>query len=94
MTIDWKTSVIERSELLEQYYMGIAPDDSFNWGERLKNLWHTIPMPSGLGVLIIGKDGCGKHTAAAHLLSFFLNSSHRYTPIFLYGDDFLDEGET
>lgn len=54
------------------YLINSTLDDTFGWGERFKKMWNFDP-PNGL--LLTGPDGCGKHTAAAHMYSL-LNDSH------------------
>lgn len=49
-------------------------DDTFGWGARFEYLWsHDRALPRGL--LLTGPNGCGKHTAAAHMFRV-LNETH------------------
>ncbi len=47
-----------------------APDDSFGWGALLEQMRKEDIRPSGL--LLTGPSGCGKHTAAAHMMKLLL----------------------
>lgn len=54
------------------FLLDSALDDTFGWGERFQQM-KGFNTPCGL--LLTGPDGCGKHTAAAHMLGL-LNNSH------------------
>lgn len=51
-----------------------APDDTFGWGATFQQMWTEAFHPNGL--LLTGADGCGKHTAAAHMLRILLEENY------------------
>ena len=55
----------EQSEVAAGLVQSEIPDD-FGWGYTLEQMWKERSRPKGL--LLTGPDGCGKHTAAAHML--------------------------
>lgn len=70
----WDEETCERilndGDTLGCYYDAFAPDDTFGWGRLFQQMWFSSydAQPSGTGVLLTGPAGCGKHTAAAHLI--------------------------
>lgn len=68
----------ELKSWLEEAIHGTAPfgilsgdeglDDTFGWGARFEKMWNgQILTPDSHGLILTGPDGCGKHTAAAHM---------------------------
>ncbi len=70
----WSKAFLEdlkdSGEMLGEYYLAVTPDDTFGWGNLFQKMWFSDvhALPSGTGVLLTGPAGCGKHTAAAHLI--------------------------
>ena len=63
-------------------------DDTFGWGARFEHMWKSRPdRPCGL--LLSGPNGCGKHTAAAHMFRI-LNETH--TVLLLDGPELCANG--
>ena len=52
------------------------PDDTFGWGATLEQMWREPAHPSGL--LLLGPDGCGKHTAALHMMRILMADGYQY----------------
>lgn len=61
-------------------------DDSFGWGAVLEAMWKRPDHPSGL--LLTGQEGCGKHTAQAHMLRLLLNDGYE---VLIISDDVFPE---
>ena len=75
---EWADLVLDNGEMLGQYYDAAAPDDTFGWGNLFRKMWFSDygHRPSGTGVLLTGPEGCGKHTAAAHLIRELRNRDY------------------
>ena len=75
---EWADLVLDNGEMLGQYYDAAAPDDTFGWGSLYRKMWFSdySHRPSGTGVLLTGPEGCGKHTAAAHLIRELRNRDY------------------
>ncbi|MCD8086513.1 MAG: hypothetical protein LUF28_09395 [Clostridiales bacterium] len=87
----WAEEMERRSSAFEKCLETHWTDDSCGWGALLKNLWWTeeaTTRPSGL--LLTGPEGCGRHTAAAHMVRFL--QEQNFGSIWLSGDDLLEEG--
>ena len=52
------------------------PDDTFGWGATLEQMWREPAHPSGL--LLLGPDGCGKHTATLHMMRILMADGYQY----------------
>ena len=76
---DWADLVLDSGELLGQFCDAAPPDDTFGWGALYRKMWFSDydHRPSGTGVLLTGPEGCGKHTAAAHLIRELRNRDYR-----------------
>ncbi len=61
------------------------PDDTFGWGATLEQMWREPWRPSGL--LLLGPDGCGKHTAALHMMRVLLEDGYQYA---VFNDEVFD----
>ena len=67
-------------------------DDTFGWGERLCKMWNNgtlAPPPQGL--ILTGPDGCGKHTAAAHMYNI-LTETHPTNALVIDGQTLCADG--
>ena len=75
---EWNDIVLDNGEMLGQYYDAAVPDDTFGWGNLYRKMWFSdySHRPSGTGVLLTGPEGCGKHTAAAHLIRELRNRDY------------------
>ena len=75
---EWADLVLDNGEMLGQYYDAAVPDDTFGWGSLYRKMWFSdySHRPSGTGVLLTGPEGCGKHTAAAHLIRELRNRDY------------------
>ncbi len=88
---DWAAQMERRSGAFEQCLETHWTDDSCGWGALLQNLWwaeEATTRPSGL--LLTGPEGCGRHTAAAHMVRFL--REQEFGSVWLTGDDLLAEG--
>lgn len=63
-----------------------ALDDTFGWGARFEQMMGPNP-PHGL--LLTGPDGCGKHTAAAHMFKILFETHYA---LLLNGEDLCADG--
>ncbi|MCD7760204.1 MAG: hypothetical protein LUH16_00270 [Clostridiales bacterium] len=59
-------------------------------GARLRTLWDGGESLRPLGLLLTGPEGCGRHTAAAHMVRFLWDKE--FGSIWLSGHDLLAEG--
>lgn len=71
---NWLKICQEYSEIAVKMFREEPPDDTFGWGLTLTQLWQERVRPKGL--LLTGPDGCGKHTAAAHMLHILLQEHY------------------
>ena len=71
---NWLKICQEYSEITVKMVRKEPPDDFFGWGATLEQLWQESVRPKGL--LLTGPDGCGKHTAAAHMLRILLQERY------------------
>lgn len=63
-----------------------ALDDTFGWGARFNQMMGPN-QPCGL--LLTGPDGCGKHTAAAHMFKILLDT---HNALLLNGEELCADG--
>ena len=93
MTVEeWVEYAVKSAAVIKTSIMEQEPDDSFGWGELLRTHWFSRPKRlSGSGLLLVGPPGCGKHTAAAHMIRQ-LNALD-YDFVFLDGEDFIFAAE-
>ena len=71
--------------------IGAEPlDDSFGWGAMFSMQVDQARTMSGRGLLLTGPDGCGKHTAAFHMVG--LLTDRGYECVFLDGYELCAEG--
>lgn len=63
---EWLEKMERKSSVINSYIEGAAWDDSLGWRGLLKTAWST-PSQRPSGLLLVGPEGCGKHTAAAHM---------------------------
>ena len=100
----WLKRVQLYSQLVSEYLLTQAPDDSFGWGRILQNMWFPTgsEQPSGTGLLLVGPAGCGKHTAVHHMLRLLPQSPRveidgkaeaPYAAVFLDEDSLVDPEE-
>ena len=85
----WLEGLLKYSQDLTNYITDNEPDDSFGWGGRLRQLIALDVGQRRSGVMICGPDGCGKHTAAYHVVRELV--SIKYTAFFVRGSQ-LGEG--
>lgn len=65
-------------------------DDSFGWGAMFSQQVDQARSLCGRGLLLTGPDGCGKHTAAFHMVKLLRDRD--YECLFLDGYDLCAEG--
>ena len=85
---EWLDQLIPMSQQLEAFMLGKEPDDAFGWGEMLGMMWAQMPEERPGGLLLTGPAGCGKHTAAAHMLLQLQQEG--YGTVFLDGMELQD----
>ena len=83
----WLDATLQDSANMEYDIFREEPDDTFGWGEILELMWYQLPQPCAGGILLTGPDGCGKHTAAAHMVRLAVKRG-RLGVVFLDGADF------
>ena len=85
----WLDRILQRGRILADYYGSLSPDDAFGWGKTLRQMWFPQPdsRPTGTGVLLVGPEGCGKHTAAAHLIRELMAENRGYALALLRPED-------
>lgn len=71
---NWLRTCREYSEITVKMVRKESPDNTFGWGTTLEQMWQETVRPKGL--LLTGPDGCGKHTAAAHMLRILLQQRY------------------
>lgn len=71
---NWLQICREYTEYAVKLIRAEAPDDTFGWGATFQQMWTEAFRPNGL--LLTGPDGCGKHTAAAHMLLILLAENY------------------
>lgn len=86
----WLDMTLQDSANMEYDIFQGDLDDTFGWGELLELMWYELPQPCAGGILLTGPDGCGKHTAAAHVVRLAVQRS-RMGVVFLDGTDFSAE---
>ena len=69
---EWLEKMERKSRVISSYVEGAAWDDSLGWRGVLKTAWST-PSQRPSGLLLVGPEGCGKHTAAAHMHHLLLD---------------------
>ena len=84
---EWLDKTLQDSANLEYDIFLEELDDTFGWGEILELMWYKLPQPCAGGILLTGPDGCGKHTAAAHMVRLAVKGGHLGV-VFLDGADF------
>lgn len=84
---EWLDKTLQDSADLEYDIFLEELDDTFGWGEILELMWYKLPQPCAGGILLTGPDGCGKHTAAAHMVRLAVKRG-RLGVVFLDGADF------
>lgn len=67
---NWLQICREYTEYAVKLIRAETPDDTFGWGATFQQMWTETVRPNGL--LLTGPYGCGKHTAAAHMLHILL----------------------
>ena len=77
---DWLSSTLSVSQKTLSFLLGTEPNDTFGWKALFSALLEHNDLPTapgrqpsrkdhGCGILLTGPDGCGKHTAASHMLA-------------------------
>lgn len=87
----WLEDTLQSSANMEYDIFQQELDDTFGWGELLEMMWYELKKPCAGGVLLTGPDGCGKHTAAAHMVQLAVKKNS-FGTVFLDGLDFCGEG--
>ncbi len=96
---NWLTSVREESQAQWDQIADQDLDDTFGWGAMLKTLLSRMGSRGSSpkersrysgGILLTGPAGCGKHTAAAHMMTQLF--SRAYEMLFLSGSSFAQMG--
>ena len=64
-------------------------DDTFGWGVRFSQMLKKKTLDKPRGLLLTGPNGCGKHTAAAHMAHALYNT---HCPLLIGGRDLCSEG--
>ncbi len=70
------------SKALGEAFLAAAlepPDNTFGWGTMLGQMWQERVRPSGL--LLLGPDGCGKHTAALHMMRVVSDDEYEFAVV-------------
>ncbi|MCC8128700.1 MAG: hypothetical protein LIO51_02025 [Clostridiales bacterium] len=86
----WVKRVKQASENFEVCLEENWTDDTCGWGARLRTLWDQDDSLRPLGLLLTGPEGCGRHTAAAHVVRFLWG--REFGSIWLSGHDLLSDG--
>lgn len=84
---EWIEQTVELSESLWAYHKQQHLDDSFGWGEIFQRHAQSAGITAS-GLLLTGPAGCGKHTAAVHMIKHL--SYNGYSPVFLDGEALAD----
>lgn len=71
---NWLQTCQEYTEYAVKLIYAEALDDTFGWGATFQQMWKETFRPNGL--LLTGPYGCGKHTAAAHMLRILLAENY------------------
>lgn len=87
---DWAEQMETRSFNFDQCLELHWTDDSCGWGALLRNLWNEDPATRPSGLLLTGPEGCGRHTAAAHMVRFL--QEQEFGSVWLSGNDLLAGG--
>ena len=96
--LDWINEVMaSRKESILEYILSKELDDTFGWGKLLCSYLNVSEemMRTKRGLLLTGPRGCGKHTAAYHVVKYLCSKNqwavkHNADPFgveFLSGDD-------
>lgn len=64
----WLESTLSASAKQWEYIHGQKLDDTFGWGAMFAQLSKKKSLVCAGGLLLTGPEGCGKHTAAAHMM--------------------------
>lgn len=64
-------------------------DDTFGWGARFFQMWKKKTLDKPRGLLLTGPNGCGKHTAAAHMIRTLYDT---HCPLRIRGRELCAEG--
>ncbi len=83
----WTARIRSSSVLMRDFYQSVEKDDSFGWGGRVQMLCRRAVGRRPSGLFLIGKPGCGKHTAMAFAIDALEES--KYSFLFLCGNDLL-----
>ena len=88
----WLENAEQGTAIFYHYATQMELDDSFGWGERLSKMWNIgVLGPPPQGLLLTGPDGCGKHTAAAHMYQI-LTENHPATALVIDGQSLCADG--
>lgn len=79
----WLSDLLRDAASLRAIMLAEQPDDSFGWGAKLRYLASLEPAYRPSGVLLTGPEGCGKRTAATHLVQAL--AKRKYEAVFLSG---------
>lgn len=89
---DWVNATMEDSQAQWAYIQAQELDDTFGWGAMTGTLLSRMGSRGGTpkeksrnscGLLLTGPEGCGKHTAAAHMMTKLW--PYGYEMVFLSG---------
>lgn len=81
----WLDTTLEDSFIRWEYLNSKRLDDTFGWGAIFAASLEDDPEVNGSGLLLTGPDGCGKHTAALHMMK--LLELQGYEKVFLEGSE-------
>ena len=98
---DWLSSTLSLSDKTLTFLLRTEPKDTFGWKSMFSALLdQTSNAPAagqrapskdrGFGILLTGPDGCGKHTAASHMLSLLEQRSFGFA--ILDGESLCEDG--
>ena len=100
---DWLSSTLSVSDKTLSFLLGTEPNDTFGWKAMFSAMLEqndTAPAPGrqppkkdhSYGILLTGPDGCGKHTAASHMLDLLDQRGFGFA--ILDGESLCEDGMT
>lgn len=86
----WLEITLEDSLIRWEYLQSKRLDDTFGWGAIFAASVADNPDVNGSGLLLTGPEGCGKHTAALHMMKQL--KLQGYGMLFLEGTELASLG--